>query len=381
MALSELEQAQTILNKANHVLLIVPDKASLDSLASMIALYLTLTLPPYTFSVDEVSLHHVPSRLQFLPGSSQVATKPRLEPEVILDIAGPTATAHVRSEPLTGGLRLHLTFPTGTLLTADQLATSIRALPYDVIITLGAPDLEALGTNFVDHADFFYNTPIINIDHTASNEHFGTVNLVDITKSSVAEVTYELIAHLTHHELDTNIATALYAGIVAGTDSFQHPNTTPHSFKLAAELLETKADRDAVIRYLVKTKPLSLLKLLGRLYARLRHDEHLRLFWSILRPIDFVDSGAASTDLPQALRELANNLTDYNALVVLHQTPVAQDFVLYLMLGKGLTKRRAEIQQALAATKDNGLLQLSFSADSLEAAETKALDQLRQALP
>ncbi|MEX1997397.1 MAG: DHH family phosphoesterase [Candidatus Andersenbacteria bacterium] len=378
MALPELKQAHTIIDRSAHILLMVPERASVDALAAMMALYLTLQ-PHKEDGVEAVSPAHVPPPLQFLPGSSQIKMQPRQQTDVIMDIAGPTKIEAIRQEVLQGGLRLHLTLPTGITITRDQLEMVVRPLPYDVAIILGAADLEALGKTFTDHTDFFYNTPIINIDHRADNEHYGTVNIVDITAGSVAEVTYELITSKFGEEISPEVATALYAGIVAGTDSFQKPSTTPRSFQIAAKLMEREADREAVIQHLIKTKPLYLIKLAGRLYARLRFDEHMQLFWSILRPVDFQDSGATMEHVPAAMRELANNIAGFNAAFILHEN--SEGFMMYLLLGKGLQQRRQEIQTQLEAKRDNGLLHVRIHATSLEDAEQEALDKVRAILP
>lgn len=378
MALPELKQAHKIIERASRVLLLVPEKTSADAFASMVALYLALQ-PLKEDGVDEVSPSHVPSLLQFLPGSSQVSMHPRTQTDLVIDIAGPTAIEAVRQEPLQGGIRLHVTLPSGLSITRDQVETLVRTLPYDVAVIFGAADLEALGKIFTDHTDFFYNTPIINIDHRADNEHYGTVNIVDITAGSIAEVTYEFITNTFNRTLDTAMATALYAGIVAGTDSFQKPSTTPRSFQIASKLMEADADREAVIQHLVKTKPLHLIKLAGRLYARLRYDEHMQLFWSILRPVDFQDSGASVDHVPAAMRELANNIAGFNAAFILHEDHGV--YTMYLLLGKGLWQRRQEIQTILSAKRDNGLLHVRIPASSLENAEQEALEKVRSILP
>lgn len=378
MALPELQQAASLIKRAGRVLLLVPEKPSTDAFASMLAFYLALQ-GQSEFTLDAVSPSHVPRLLQFLPGSSQIQMRPQLKPDVVVDIAGPAAVSEVHQESLQGGVRVHITFPEGTQITKDQLETLVRALPYDVVIIFGAADLEELGTMFSNHTDFFYNTPIINIDHRAGNEHFGTVNIVDITAASIAEVTHDLISSLPETTLTPDIATALYAGIVAATDSFQKPSTTPNSFQLAARLMEYKADRSVVIQHLVKTKPLPLLKLLGRLYARLRYEEGGQLFWSILRPLDFTESGATPIDIPDTMRELTNNIAGFNAAFVLYEHNGQYD--MYLLLGKGLAKRRQEIQATLGAQKSNGALRLNFVSPSLEDAERQALQKIREILP
>ncbi|MDP3997496.1 MAG: DHH family phosphoesterase [bacterium] len=376
MSLPELKQAYSLISQASHILLIVPQRASFDAISSMIALYLVLQSTKEDH-VDEVSPQHVPTALQFLPGSSQVAMAPRKQSEIVLDIAGPTAIGAVRSQPLQGGLRIHLSLPDNVDINKDQLEVSVRSLPYDLVITFGATDLEALGPVFAANADFFYNTPVINIDHRAANEHFGTVNLVDITAGSTAEVAYDLITTFPDNPIDDGVATALYAGIVSGTDSFQKPSTTPRSFQAAARLMEADADRESVIQHIIKTKPLSLLKLTGRLYARLRYDEHIQLFWSLVRPKDFTDSDASTADLPRAMYELANNIAGFHAAFVLSENEQHDQYKVFLLLGKGLLQRRDTIQKNLAATRDNGLMQIKITASSLEEAENTALEKIR----
>lgn len=374
MALPELQQAAKLVRGAERILLTVARQPSEDALASMMAMYMALQSSKEK-GVDEVSSSHVPTSLQFLGGSSQVRTDANMQPEITVDIAGPVSIEAVRSVPLQGGVRLHISLPDKTSVSKSNIETTVRDMPYELILTFGTSDLETLGSLFFDHTDFFYNTPTINIDHRASNEHYGTVNLVDITAGSVAEVTYELITNLVSPKIDEAVATALYAGIVAGTGSFQKPSTTPRSFQVAARLMEANANREEVIQHLVKTKPLPLLKLTGRLYARLRYHKELNLFWSIVRPIDFTESGASVDDIPSAIEELSNNVAGFNVAFILHETPEHQ-FHAYLLLGKGLHQRRQEIQQQLAARRENNLLRLTLSTPTLEEAENATLEQI-----
>lgn len=378
MALPELKQAEIIIRRAHRLLLLVPEQPNLDAIASMIATYVVLQ-DTHEDGLDEVSPSHVPRALQFLAGSSQVRTEPQPHTEVTLDLAGPTEVLAMRTTPLQGGLRVHITLPAHTSLTKNNTETSIRSLPYDAAIIFGASDLEAIGPLYTSHTDFFFNTPIINIDRRAANEHFGTINLVDITAGSIAEVTLELIRTLRPH-IDEPAATALYAGIIAGTDSFQSPATTPRSFHVAAQLIESGAQRDAVIQHLVKTKPLPLLKLSGRLYARLRVDEHIKLFWTVTRAADFADSDASPSLLPTALSELANNIAGFNAAFVLHEQP-DEPYEVLLLLGKGLAQQRREIAQRLQAQRTDSILRFTIEAPSLDAAEDRLVEQMRQILP
>lgn len=379
MSLPEVQQAVSVLSRAKHVLLVVPEKTSVDAFSSMIALSLALGKDS-TKEVHSVSPSHVPQELQFLPGSSQVLMSPQAKPGIIIDLAGISSISEIRQEQLKGGIRIQLVLPEHTEITADIIETHVRQMPYDAIVLFGASDLVDLGELFTSRADFFYNTPIINIDHRASNEHFGTVNIVDITASSIAEITHELIAALPSSTIDADIATALYAGIVGATQSFQKPSTTPHAFQIAAQLMGQEARTELVIQELIKTKPLFLLKLAGRTYARLRHDEHGRLFWSILRELDFLESGATHEHIPLVISELTNNISGYNAACILYEDGTKQ-YSLYISLGKGLGKRTKEIQEQLGARKENKLLVVPIEAPSLEEAEKRAITKMQGIIP
>lgn len=377
MALPEVQQALTLINRSQSIMLLVPAKPSLDAFASMTALYVAL-VDHQQKQLDAISPSHVPKALQFLPGSSQATMHPRTQPDVVLDIAGPEEIVDIRTEKLNGGLRLHVILPEQTTIHKDQLETLVRALPYDLAIILGAADLEEIGDLFTNNTDFFYNTPIINIDYRAKNEHFGTVNMVDITASSVAEVVYELISNIPDKTITPDIATALYAGMVSATESFQKPTVNPRAFAAAAKLMEADADKEAVIQHVVKTKPLPLLKLLGRTYARLRYDEHGQVYWSILQPIDFQESNASYDDIPDTMHELESSIAGFAVAFLMYEHE--GQYHIYLVLGKGLSSRRQEISEKLGAHKENGALRLSLSAPTVEAAEETALTKIRSVL-
>ncbi len=306
--------------------------------------------------------------------------QPTFKPQVIIDLAGVASIQDIQQQELKGGMRIQFALPEGVEIGADSIEAHIQQLPYDAIVIFGASDLADIGKLFTSHADFFYNTPIINIDHRPTNEHFGTVNIVDITASSIAEITHEIISALDSNSIDADIATALYAGIVGATESFQKPSTTPHAFQIAAELMEHRANTETVIQQLVKTKPLFLLKLAGRTYARLRHDEHGQIFWSILRTLDLAESGATTRHLPLVIRELTNNISGYNAACILYEDE-AKQYTAYMILGKGLTKRAKEIQETLAAQKEGNLLRFPIPAPSLDEAEKRTIAKIQSILP
>ena len=67
--------------------------------------------------------------------------------------------------------------------------------------------------------------------------------------------------------LDAELATALLAGIVQDTHTFAHPNATPRTLRVAAELVEAGADLSRINRAIYADKPYSTLALWGMMLA------------------------------------------------------------------------------------------------------------------
>lgn len=104
--------------------------------------------------------------------------------------------------------------------------------PFDVFFALDTVP-ERMG----EAAEFFAGAKKkINIDHHISNKNgCGDVNLVKPEIGSTSEVLYGL---LDEAYLDTDIAAALYTGIIHDTGVFQYSNTTPQTMRIAAKLME-----------------------------------------------------------------------------------------------------------------------------------------------
>ncbi len=118
----------------------------------------------------------------------------------------------------------------------------------DVIISCDAGDKERIGA--------VWETPrgtFINLDHHVTNTHFGDLNLVDVSAESSGVAVSRLMQAL-GAPLDRIIATCLYTTIVFDTGRFMHSNTTAHTFRWTADLLETGIDASAINRLLTYTK-------------------------------------------------------------------------------------------------------------------------------
>jgi phosphoesterase RecJ-like protein len=132
---------------------------------------------------------------------------------------------------------------------------------------------------------------IVNIDHHHDNTRFGTVNHVDPTASSTAEMVWAMLKPL-GVSLSLEIAEALYVGLVTDTGKFMYENTGPSAHLMAAELLEAGIDAQAIYRRLFEGIPQGKLDLLARGLANIERFESGALTLTQLSMDDYEASGA-----------------------------------------------------------------------------------------
>jgi len=136
----------------------------------------------------------------------------------------------------------------------------------DVAVILDAGDLSRTGSVARDHAEWLGRARVVNIDHHISNPRFGDAVLVDATAAATCEIVALLLPAL-GVPLDDELATCLMAGIVQDTHTFAHPNATPRTLRVAADLVAAGAPLSAINRAIYADKPYSTIVLWGRILA------------------------------------------------------------------------------------------------------------------
>lgn len=101
----------------------------------------------------------------------------------------------------------------------------------------------------------------INIDHHISNSGCGDVNYLRADASSASELVFEL---LEEEKLDTDIAKALYIGIIHDTGVFQYSNTAPATLNAAAKLITFGFNFSEIIESTFYEKTFVQNQILGR---------------------------------------------------------------------------------------------------------------------
>lgn len=109
-----------------------------------------------------------------------------------------------------------------------------------LVFVVGTPRISDLGTAF--DMETLKGSKVINIDYKPDNQGFGDVPLLGKNSSSVCELVASFISSLDFN-MDVDIASNLMTGIIAATDNFQNPKTSPLSFETAAILMKKGAVR------------------------------------------------------------------------------------------------------------------------------------------
>lgn len=204
--------ATEILRSASEVVLVAHVGPDGDALGSALGLGLALrdlgVRVCVSYGDDPFD---VPSRLMFLPG---------------LDLLVPPSA--VPDDP-----GVVVTFDTGSVDRLGALAASAKAAGV-----------------------------LLVVDHHTTNTFYGTHHLVDATAPATASIVLELVDRL-GVSVSTDIATAIYTGLVTDTGSFKFAATTPAVHETAARLLRAGVDHERVAREVFDTRTVGYLHLLG----------------------------------------------------------------------------------------------------------------------
>jgi len=160
----------------------------------------------------------------------------------------------------------------------------------------------------VDRAKFALpaRPTLVNIDHHASNDNFGTANLVDVTAAASAELVSRVIDAL-GIPWTPDMATAALVGIMTDTGSFQFPSTDARALERAARLREAGADLQAITYNIFRNKRFEALKLWGFAFSRLAREDGGQLVWTEIRAGDIESAEARDEDISGLVEQVARS--------------------------------------------------------------------------
>lgn len=307
MSLEPIQQLDTLLGKSKNVLLILPPNPSGDLVGAGWAFYFFLKKKGIDSTIAFNDEFKEAEKFSFLKRPENISSNILGSRDFVLQFNTQfNKIIDVRTEFQEGEVKIFITPEKGSIDPRDFSFVPAQ-FKFDLVVVLGASDKESLGEIYEENPDIFFEIPVVNIDCHINNENFGQINFVNVTASSVSEILSEIFEKIDPDAIDETLANCLLTGIISSTESFQRKNTTPKCLQIASRLMDKGADQQKIVRWLYKTQPFNLLKLWGRVMARLNWNEKKKLVWSLVSLEDFVQSRSKPSDIPFILDKIKDN--------------------------------------------------------------------------
>jgi bifunctional oligoribonuclease and PAP phosphatase NrnA len=143
---------------------------------------------------------------------------------------------------------------------------------------------------------FAPDAELLNIDHHPTNDGFGKVNLLKFQAAATAEILFELL-DAAGAELDLDVATAIYTGLLTDTGGFRYSSTSPLVMSMASRLLAIGVNGPELAELLLERMTMGQLNVIQRGLSRLTFSEDQRIGWLWVNSDDLEETGATNEDL------------------------------------------------------------------------------------
>lgn len=174
----------------------------------------------------------------------------------------------------------------------------ISVLSPEVLICLDCADKSRLG----EYEEVFDRAERkVNIDHHISNTNYGDINIVE-DLSSACEVIYNVLNY--KNLIDTNVARAIYSGMVTDTNGFNHSSTKKSTHTVAGELVEYDFDYPSIHEKLLHCHSLVEAKVLAKAIDNIDNDGDI--YYSCLTLEEIKNTGATFDDLGGVVSYIKN---------------------------------------------------------------------------
>ncbi|HEX3095665.1 MAG TPA: bifunctional oligoribonuclease/PAP phosphatase NrnA [Patescibacteria group bacterium] len=261
--MGEFEKAKTLLEQANSILLTTHERTDGDDLGSVLAL--ANYLKSVGKKVAVVISGGVPPQLQYLP-LSEIVTE------------------------------------------------NLPATQFDLLVISGCSVKGRVNHEAILELDI----PTINLDHHPDNTRYADVNVVEPTKSAVAELTYDFFKFC-GWEISHEIAICLLTGIVTDTGVFMHSNTQASTFSAAADLMEKGARVSTVTKHTYQGKDMAGLKAWSLALENAHYDPEKKMIYSIITESELAKIGNPPMSVFEGIPETLNKVPEAKFAMFLKQ--------------------------------------------------------------
>lgn len=240
---SQLAELKNLLPAAKNILIALPAGSDIDKMAAGLSLFLTLEAAGKEVSIvsDDAILvgqshlfgvDHIQKNLPSGDGGNLTLT---LEGVAASD---GTVPALQKLDWFAEGSNLNLVFHVlpGQTFQPAKIVPKYQGSGFNLIFTIGAVNLNALGSVYSQNISAFSGTYIVNIDTQTANSSFGGTNVLDSTASSLCEVITNLTSDL-GFVMDADMASNLLIGIFDATNNLMDGKATADTYMAVANCL------------------------------------------------------------------------------------------------------------------------------------------------
>lgn len=250
---TQLVEIKNLLPSAKSVLIALPVNSDIDKLAAGLALYLSLEqsfggaqnkqvtiVCEDTIKVGQAHLFAIDRVRQNLPPTSAGNLVLTLEGVELMQEGGKLTPKALEKLDWygEGNNNLNLVFHVlpGQSFQPTKIVPKYQGGNYDLIFTLGATNLNDLGSIYQQNPQVFSGSHLINVDHQQGNTSFGQTNVLDFTAAAISEIMVNVMNDL-GLSMDGDIATNLLAGIFDATANLTNEKAGPDTFQTVAVCL------------------------------------------------------------------------------------------------------------------------------------------------
>lgn len=318
------EQFFRLIEKSKNILISFPLDWNGDAIAASLALFLFLKKLGKKVEIGAEQMKNtdnfkIPTEsFNFLPSFSEIKNSLENLMKFIVSVDISRAKVSQIKYVIDNDRLNFIISPRDGFFTEKDISSQMSGFKYDLIITVDSQDLESLGRIYDNNIDFFYKTPIINIDQSPENEEFGQLNLLDLKAVAVSEIVFDLLSGRDLKLIDADIATCLLTGIIFRTKSFKTPNITPRVLLATSKLIELGARREEIVAHLYRSRSLNTLKLWGRVLNNLSTSDDHSIIWASLFKNDFQISESSEENLQDIIDELIISIPSAKLIVIFY---------------------------------------------------------------
>ncbi len=173
-------------------------------------------------------------------------------------------------------------------------------------------------------AKMAHKVPLISFDHHLTNPNYGTINVIEPTAASTADVVWRFVK-IAEYPIAPNAAQCFLTGIITDTQVFFSANTTNAAIKAAAELVRHGAKLQEIIRANYVNKSTNFLRIWGIALERLFADANFGGIATVVTQKDITDIGATPEEIESiagVVSEFLNAVLDetHDVIVVYRET-------------------------------------------------------------